>query len=129
MDSEEEAFQSHLDLHPDDHTCRLIFADWLEERGDSRAKGMRALGELRKQPHYYVRLSTKFWWYWVCGESKCQELPSDWWHLMYNEMGMRNLGGDERTRRRVDDAAALAFALLSPQRQEELLCVLAVATE
>ena len=31
----ESAFQEWLDLHPDDHTARLVFADWLEEHGDA----------------------------------------------------------------------------------------------
>ena len=37
----EEAFLQALKEHPDDDTLRLIFADWLEEREDARAKGLR----------------------------------------------------------------------------------------
>lgn len=44
-------FQRSLDLDPDNFGLRLIFADWLEERGDVRAAGMRWMGENGKWPN------------------------------------------------------------------------------
>lgn len=38
---EEEAFLRAISAAPDDHTIRLVYADWLEERGDSRAEFVR----------------------------------------------------------------------------------------
>jgi uncharacterized protein (TIGR02996 family) len=43
---QEEAFIQHIQAHPDDAGLRLIYADWLEERGDSRAAFLRAEAEL-----------------------------------------------------------------------------------
>ena len=34
----EDDFQQALDANPDDHHTRLVFADWLQERGDPRAE-------------------------------------------------------------------------------------------
>lgn len=48
--TEEDAFQSALDSNPDDATTRLVFADWLDERGDPRASGYRALGRYGRSP-------------------------------------------------------------------------------
>lgn len=42
--------------HPDDWQTRLVFADWLEECGDPRAVGYRALGFRRLHP-----LFTRWW--------------------------------------------------------------------
>lgn len=49
MDTED-AIHLHLDAHPDDHTARLALADWLDEAGDPRGSGYRALGLLGKYP-------------------------------------------------------------------------------
>lgn len=46
----EEDFQAALDAEPDNHHLRMIFGDWLEERGDPRGAGYRALGLLRRVP-------------------------------------------------------------------------------
>jgi uncharacterized protein (TIGR02996 family) len=32
--SEEDDFLRAIRLNPDDHVCRLIYADWLDDRGD-----------------------------------------------------------------------------------------------
>src|SRR4030095_7215507 len=39
-----------LAAHPDDHATRLILADFLDERGDPRGPGYRALAILRRLP-------------------------------------------------------------------------------
>lgn len=46
----EDDFWEALKQEPDSHHTRLIFADWLEEQGDERAVGMRALGLRRVRP-------------------------------------------------------------------------------
>jgi uncharacterized protein (TIGR02996 family) len=46
----EEAFLQALIESPDDDTPRLIFADWLEERGDSRGEFLRLECRLRSLP-------------------------------------------------------------------------------
>ena len=41
MHADEAAIVSHLRAHPDDTTARLVFADWLDERGDPRGPWLR----------------------------------------------------------------------------------------
>jgi len=42
---EEEAFLKVIKANPPDNSARLVYADWLEERGDSRAAYLRLLCE------------------------------------------------------------------------------------
>ena len=127
----EDAFQALLDAEPDNHTARLIFADWLDEQGDPRGPGYRALGANRRYacdeefiPCPYMSNRGKWCW----------SLPTDWFDLV-ELAGKGNWFGDEKgsqfapcwelridaTRREVEDAAALAFAKLPEARQAELL--------
>jgi uncharacterized protein (TIGR02996 family) len=59
---EEEAFFQAIQEHPEDTALRLVFADWLEERGDPRAELLRLLhlltqaGEVRERPELEDRL-------------------------------------------------------------------------
>lgn len=124
----EDDFQKQLDEHPDDHHTRLVFADWLDERGDPRGPGYRALGSLRLAPHLYG------WrWYWgnypQLGKCRWSEefcgamIPCSDWH---NQIQPRFSQVPEfwvtsDTRREAEDAAALTFAQLPPERQAELL--------
>ena len=43
---QERAFLDEMAANPGGHTTRLVFADWLEERGDARADLLRLLDEL-----------------------------------------------------------------------------------
>src|SRR3954466_14951956 len=43
---DEAAFLRAMQEHPDDTTRRLVFADWLEERGDPRGELIRLLHTL-----------------------------------------------------------------------------------
>jgi uncharacterized protein (TIGR02996 family) len=133
--TDEDAFQSWLDAHPDDHTCRLVFADWLQERIDVRAEGYRALGALRLIPlgvtithdargedlvPYRGRL---VWVYGAVGalEPGPHLLPKSWKEKISvkppSDLSWRRF----LSRREAEDAAALAFSLLPPERRAELL--------
>jgi uncharacterized protein (TIGR02996 family) len=132
----EDDFHAALDAQPDDWHTRLVFADWLEEQGDPRAEGYRALGVIRKRSYAcgFDNKTTKKWtgagWIAVVGKGikgvYC--LPEDWFGAI------KGLGRDplyrpryasENTkavkRRAVEDAVALAFARLPPDRRANLL--------
>jgi uncharacterized protein (TIGR02996 family) len=126
----EDDFQRAIDARLDDFQTRLVFADWLDERGDPRADGYRALGLLRLCPF----VDTTFFW-WTSFDAQCCprsglrgngcSLPDDWFELV--EIDPRNenfkpygLSGVTTTRREAEDAAALAFSLLPPERRAEL---------
>ena len=118
----EDDFQRHLDAHPDDHHTRLVLADFLQERGDARAEGYRALGMLRKQP------GEKEYTSWLCdwaGDaywSECADaLPEDWHRLFHKHARQSYVGHRYANRRDAEDAAALAFAQLPAARRAELL--------
>ena len=143
--SDEEAFQAHLDAHPDDHTARLVFADWLGEQSDPREEGYRALGQLKRTPipcddseaepmpiislrrHFYGDESEVNV---QCGDStdyvaeyeRCL-LPHEW----FVKLAPWNVDkGKYRwvwidTRRLCEHAAALAFAQLPAELRAKLL--------
>src|SRR5262245_36399580 len=110
----EDDFQAALDANPNDWQSRLVFADWLQERGDPRADGYRALGVLRKRARdadngvvcpYVSRLgnASEYW-----------QLPMDWFdHIVLDgKSGSFAPAHGERsnaTRREVEGAVALAF--------------------
>jgi uncharacterized protein (TIGR02996 family) len=50
MSVEEEAFLRAISAAPDDSTVRLVYADWLEERGDPKAEFVRLQVRLREMP-------------------------------------------------------------------------------
>lgn len=120
----EDDFQKALDAHPDDWQTRLVFADWLEERGDARAEGYRALGVLRKHPHKQSAAD----WTWQGADSVSQDankLTRDWMFIVSGFTDGRRCWPlsprDAISRREAEDAAALAFAKLPPARRAELL--------
>jgi uncharacterized protein (TIGR02996 family) len=139
--TDEESFQAALDANPDDAHCRLVFADWLDERDDPRGPGYRALGETWRRPHetedeirYYDAESYEGLYDGaivdVCPESN---LTHDWYKLLE---APRTFPPDDisthyvsiwPSRREAEDAAALAFAKLPAKRQTELLGQVEVA--
>jgi uncharacterized protein (TIGR02996 family) len=46
VDPQVRAFLDAIADHPEDASVRLVFADWLEERGDPRAELMRLQAQL-----------------------------------------------------------------------------------
>jgi uncharacterized protein (TIGR02996 family) len=127
----EDDFNAALDANPDDHQTRLVFADWLQERGDERAEGYRALGMRRLSTRKALRAR----WYDAAkyGEASGENLPSDWYAALITHLGSDRdtvrLGCLHRgrcwseflTRREAEDAAALAFEQLPAERRAELL--------
>lgn len=138
----EEDFQAALDANPEDWQTRLVFADWLEEHGDPRAEGYRAIARL---PRCNCRSDgpDKVPFIWMKedfgGLPAYARLPNDWFEVLVAECTAPQLWDngmpadfDPRgrrymawlnfsTRREADDAAALAFAKLPPERRAELL--------
>lgn len=58
VDADEWAFLDEIQIRPDDETARLIYADWLESRGDPRADYLRIelwLPRLEKGGEDYTR--------------------------------------------------------------------------
>ena len=128
----EDDFQAALDAHPEDWQTRLVFADWLQERGDPRADGYRALGVLRLCPFGLH----DFWWWTTIDSKHCPKegvkgngctLPDDWFALvdLAPANGMFKPVGNgidfKNTRREIEDAAALAFGKLPARRQTQFL--------
>jgi uncharacterized protein (TIGR02996 family) len=127
----EDDFQAALDARPEDWQTRLVFADWLGERGDPRAEGYRALGTLRFCPFVDPKLS---WWTTYpaacCPRSGVRgngcSLPVDWFDLVdlspnSNRFKPLNQKGRTATRREVENAAAVAFGNLPEDRRAGLL--------
>ncbi len=132
---DEDSFHAHLDAHPDDHTARMIFADYLDEQNDPRAAGYRALGVNGRRPDF-VRDHTRSSFftspraiqYYGSGDFHHPDsvLPIDWYETI--PVHTEAQGGGEPShwkyhpnRRAVEDAAAHAFSQLPPERQHELL--------
>lgn len=130
----EDDFNAALDANPEDWQTRLVFADWLQERGDPRADGYRALAQGRHQPDTTTSdvVATAFHWWnrdWTDRAYANHEtifrpvsLAGDWYGLLKG--GRKDeQKRDFPTRRRAEDAAARAFAKLSPERRAELLAI------
>ena len=126
----EDDFAAALDADPEDHNTRLVFADWLQERGDPRAEGYRALGQLRVSPCHFgsgifdADARTKMsasdlyrdkWWWCAAPDEKFRPhfLPDGWFPAARVPLFT--------TRREAEDAAAVAFGKRSPKRRAELL--------
>jgi uncharacterized protein (TIGR02996 family) len=128
----EDYFWQMLADNPDDSHTRLVFADWLEERGDDRAEGMRALGELKIRPHYYT--SSKEYGYdmWPTDDYyKHCELPIDWFRLMQEPHTGKFWGGYVRTAttvKGIESSAAIAFGQLPVEQQQKYLRLAGAAT-
>lgn len=136
----EDDFQRMLDANKSDHQTRLVFADGLDERGDPRGPGYRALGLLRKSPARASDEDNRGKNYtWFNSDPRAysnaafeDHLPNDWCEAIvgcricprkWNRNPFsRVLQWTEHTlRREADDAAALAFTMLPEAEQTRLL--------
>jgi uncharacterized protein (TIGR02996 family) len=62
MIDDERAFLAAIRAHPSDRTPRLVYADWLEDRGDPRAELVRVCEAMRRVPVFsgeYWRLKAR----------------------------------------------------------------------
>jgi uncharacterized protein (TIGR02996 family) len=134
--TKEDDFQAGIDANPEDWHTRLVFADWLEDRGDARAAGYRAIAALQRHPleGQHGGLKRQAWW-WHCapGDSRPQyhnDIPPDWFTLLPARDGnksywpLHTATGGVRTRRQCEDALARVFTKLPGQRQTEILAAL-----
>lgn len=133
MTTEEDAFQAAIDAAEDDYTrnlARCVFADWLDERDDPRAVGYRCLAACNRNANYwkeYGEFECPYWYEYATsleGPPYC--MPHDWFGAIRfhgKRGGCCPDWGKNRTatRRELDDAAALAVALLPVERVEMLL--------
>jgi uncharacterized protein (TIGR02996 family) len=128
----EDDFAAALDANPEDWQIRLVFADWLQERGDARAEGYRALGVRRLKPATSAFNRSRPCWGFSNPENSYANdrrrracvLPRDWWEVM--DPGEVSRASNPSwnwhlTRRAAEDTAAIAFAELPPERRVELL--------
>ncbi len=129
--TKEDDFHKELDAEADDWQTRLVLADFLDDRGDPRAAGYRAIAVQRRYPLQGAYRGKVAWWWHSYLRANTSDfhnvVPHDWFALLptgegtaqfwpvFNEMGR------VRTRRECEDALALAFAKLPAIRQAELL--------
>jgi uncharacterized protein (TIGR02996 family) len=125
----EDDFQRALAAKPRDWQTRLVFADWLQERGDPRAEGYRVQGLRQRAPEYFKGAKAWVWlnphWaatYPATDTIRAATLPDDWYKLLpvHNSEGAECAEERPTLRESMDDAA-LAFARLPPARRAELL--------
>lgn len=133
----EDDFQGVLDANPKDWQTRLVFADWLQERGDPRAEGYRALGTLRLRPSPATHgpsivlrgvdmQGRKIWTY--CNPNndesnreKSATLPEGWYSACEKNVISDTFWLRFPSRREAEDVAAIGFAKLSEKRRAALL--------
>lgn len=81
----EDDFQRKIDRRVTDYHTRLVLADFLDDRGDPRAEGYRAMSKLRRRPiKRKGRLSMKAPWTWFDDEKAVMpagpdDLPRCWY--------------------------------------------------
>ena len=86
----EDDFHAALDADAGNPALRLVFADWLEERGDWRAEGYRWMGQHDKWPldwskSGFITAFTTFDWY-LDDDGATWDVPGHcrlppWWRL------------------------------------------------
>lgn len=129
----EDDFHIALDNDPDDWQTRMVFADWLQDRGDARADGYRALALRHLPDRTSDHARVLMWHWWRRGDdgssypSERVSLPADWYDRFPAGKYLSTVTSPERrdfpTRREAEDEAARAFAQLPPERRAELLAL------
>lgn len=131
-------FQAALDAEPTCSTTRQVFADWLEEQGDIRAEGYRALGVLGLYPsirrthatfggmnHPHVN-GIRYNPNWR-EQNRYRLLPVEWFNLISFDGGhdwerdTRKIWIKCNTRRQLEDRVTKAFHLLPEDVRMRLL--------
>lgn len=128
----EQDFHAKLDADPSDWQTRLVFADWLDDQGDVRAEGYRALARGRHRTDTTSGggvISAFHWWDRTFTDRVYADYPhifhpcslaSDWFELL-NGRPEGTHRRDFDTRRAAENGAARAFAKLPPERRAALL--------
>lgn len=138
----EEDFRAMIDANPLDFGTLLVFADWLDDRDDSRAEAWRALGVQRvavfdaengKVPKWPAPERYTFGDY-RCGPDDHSLLPKDWFSQCVEIVGPDGLneflGGawfGKPTAREGYDVVVAALLQLPAERRAELCDPKAVA--
>ena len=123
--TDEDAFETALDANPEDWALRLVYADWLQERDDDRAAGMRWMGGNEKRPYDWntnrvIRYFNSFDWKnestiigWAV-PSHCMISPELFARLVPQNLSPPAAGtfgwADYRSRREAEDALCRATA-------------------
>lgn len=138
----EDDFQRQLDADPADANTRLVLADWLQERGDERAPGYRALGangfvpEHHRAGNFYYHDGGKPKPEWMTAYPAEAVLPTDWFAVVTAGQVSQHLRDEDdssiscnmgKRRSVAEDAAAIAFSKLPATRRAELLAPAEVA--
>ena len=110
---DETFFQATLRHDLDDAAARLLFADWLADRGDDRASGYRFMAERAKHP--YRGHNTFEWWTMASANSDAIKLSDELWQALPVTPANGYPDCKEfRTRRRAEEALC---ALVTPARK------------
>ena len=128
--SSEHAFLATIEAQPDDRAVRLVYADWLEERGDPRAELIRIEETMREIPvtsHHYWDLKPRrgalrercdaAWLgrmgYGTDYEPVFRDVPADWrgrWRLLrefterWHKVPLPDIGGQPDRVRHAEEA-------------------------
>ena len=124
MHSDEAAFAAALDADPADQVTRLAFADWLQDRDDPRAAGYAAMVALGLRPMQNGSFTLWTWRYFQNPPAhlRASMLPQVWYEsLTGSSIHGGNWYSEYTSCSAAENAAALAFARLLPERQAELL--------
>lgn len=131
MGTEEASFWSRLQQYPDDTLTKLVFADWLQDRGDVRSEAVRVLVANEYRPTQYEG------WYWGTDsnnlygkgtigypDGRNDLLPDDWFRLLpLGTFRFSPMWKHYPTRLEAVQVAVEAFTQLPEWRRTELLQV------
>lgn len=127
MTEQERVFQAMLDADPGDWQTRLVLADYLDEIGDPRAAGYRALGLLRRMPQGPKEI-WRFMWSSSARNRVTADrwvIPADWYatisKILPNQKPPREQQEYNESRRSAEDKLARGFLRLPAARRERLL--------
>ena len=85
--TDEDAFRAAINTAPHDATLRLVYCDWLAERGDPREAGHRFLaetGRAARQLTDFSGMDRSAWWlYFVVSGFPAHELPWGQPHVIH----------------------------------------------
>jgi uncharacterized protein (TIGR02996 family) len=109
---DEAPFHAALDENPADIAMRLVFADWLEERGDWRAEGYRWMGQHHKWPTDQRADDGLPWGWWSVADPSSihAELPQVLHRPMYRVLSPEYAWAFE-TRREAEETLCRAIRL------------------